>query len=353
MGIQKIQAAIIGGTGYTGIELIRLLSLHPNIQPILITSREQCGKKLCEVHPFLSGMPYAETIFSSLDHKAIGKTCDVAFLAVPHGTGMEIASQLLEQGIKVIDLSADFRLNNPMTYSQWYHLEHKAPHLLSEAVYGIPELNEEFIKRASIVANPGCYPTSIILGLYPAIKHGLIKLENIIIDSKSGTSGAGRNTSTPSLLFCEIQNSFKAYNIGIHRHTPEIEQELSYIAKQPITVTFSPHLLPITRGILSTIYTQLALSISQDEVHRLYMDTWKDQPWIRIVPSEKLPETRNVCGTMFCDIGVVVDIRTQRLIIISAIDNLCRGASGQAIANANLMFNLPITTGLMFCPLLP
>lgn len=352
MKTQKVQAAIIGATGYTGIELIRLIALHPNIQPTVITSRKEYGKKLYEIHPFLSSLPYAETELSPLDPITISRTCDIAFLAVPHGTGMEIASQLIEQGIKVIDLSADFRLNNSTTYTQWYHFEHKAPHLLSNAVYGIPELNEESIKTAQLIANPGCYPTSIILGLLPAIKHRLIKLNSIVIDSKSGTSGAGRNTLTSSFLFCEVQDSFKAYNVGTHRHTPEIEQELSYIAGQPITVTFSPHLLPITRGILSTIYTHLEQPISQDEVYNLYKDTWRNHPWIRIFPPNKLPETRHVRGTMFCDIGLIVDRRTQRLVVISAIDNLCRGASGQAVANANLMFNLPITAGLISCPLL-
>lgn len=350
---QCIRAAIIGITGYTGIELTRLITQHPIITLTVATSRKQYGKKLNEIHSFLTGLPQAELILSSYDPLSIAKNCDVVFLAVPHSSAMSLATELLQYSVKVIDLSADFRLKNPETYASWYTATHIAPELLSEAIYGLPELNEQRIKNARLVANPGCYSTSVILGLYAALINDLIYLDDIIIDTKSGTSGAGRNLSNSSLLFCEVYDSFKAYGFSTHRHTPEIEQELSRIVGKPIVISFNPHLLPINRGILSTIYTRLKKNLSQEELQELYTDTWKEHPWIRVLPLGKLPETRNTRNSMFCDIGLIVDPRTQRFIITSAIDNICRGASGQAIANANIMFGLPMTTGLMSCPTIP
>lgn len=353
MDTQNIRVAIIGVTGYTGIELVSLITTHPNFHLTVATSRSQAGKILSDVHPFLKGLPGTDIIISEPDPITLANNCDLAFLAVPHGLAMELAATLISQHIKVIDLSSDFRLNDATTYTQWYNMNHLSPQLLSEAVYGIPELNEHAIRTANLVANPGCYPTSVILGLFAALKHELVDPHDILIDSKSGVSGAGKKASETSLLFCEVYNSFKAYNVGKHRHTPEIEQQLSIIANMPIVVSFTPHLLPINRGILSTIYTRLKKLISQNKVHHIYTETWKKYPWIRIVPSGTFPETRNVQNTMFCDLSVTIDQRTQRLIIVSAIDNLCRGASGQAIANANLMFGLPMTTGLILHPTIP
>lgn len=349
---QYIKAGLIGVTGYTGMELTRLLATHPNMQLVLASSRSEAGKRLGEHYPFLEGLPGADVIISAPDPTEAAKSCDVVFLAVPHGTAMEMAAALHELGVKVVDLSADFRIHDAEVYESWYKVPHTRKHLLPEAVYGLPELNAERIAKATLIANPGCYPSSAILGLYAALRHGLIHTDDLVIDSKSGTTGAGRKAAVGS-LFCEVSDSFKAYNLGKHRHTPEIEQEISLLAGKPVTLSFNTHLLPINRGILSTMYARLVKPMTLDEVHNIYAETWKDSPWIRVLPKGALPETRNVRGTMFCDIGVVVDPRTNRLIVVSAIDNLCRGASGQAVANANLMLGLSVTTGLMLAPLMP
>ena len=266
--------------------------------------------------------------------------------------GREMAAALLERGLKVVDLSADFRLKNADVYEAWYKVEHTRPDLLPEAVYGLPELYAEDIAGARLVANPGCYPTSIILGLYAALSDSLILPDGIIADSKSGVSGAGRSAKIGS-LYCEVADSFKAYGIGSHRHTPEIEQELSRVAHESLTISFNPHLVPMNRGILSTIYTTLRAPLTQEDAQRIYEETWARSPWIRVLPAGQLPETRNVRGTMFCDMSVLVEPRTNRLIIVSVIDNICRGASGQALANANLMYGLPVDTGLRLCAMMP
>lgn len=347
-----IKAGLIGVTGYTGMELTRLLAGHPGMRLVLASSRSEAGKRLGEHYPFLEGLPGADVIITPPDPAEAAKACDVVFLAVPHGTAMEMASALHAHGVKVVDLSADFRIHDADVYESWYKVPHTRKDLLPEAVYGLPELNAQRIARATLVANPGCYPSSAILGLYAALKHGLIHTDDLVIDAKSGTTGAGRKAAVGS-LFCEVSDSFKAYNLGKHRHTPEIEQEVSLLAGKPVTLSFNTHLLPINRGILSTMYARLVKPMTLDEVHAIFVETWTDSPWIRVAPKGSLPETRNVRGTMFCDIGVVVDPRTQRLIVVSAIDNLCRGASGQAVANANLMLGLPVTTGLMLAPLMP
>jgi len=348
-----IKAGLIGITGYTGMELIRILASHPQIELVYASSRAEHGKTISELYPFFKGLQGGELKISMPDAAVAASLCDLVFLAVPHSKAMVYASSLYEKNIRVIDLSADFRIHDFQIYEQWYDVKHSCKELLDKAVYGLPELYAKDISKARLVANPGCYPSSVILGLYPALKNNLIKPENIVIDSKSGTTGAGRKAAVAT-LFCEVHDSFRAYGLGKHRHTPEIEQELSLIAKQDIIVSFNTHLLPISRGILSTIYTNLQdADLSLDDVHAIYTDTWSDCPWVRVLPKNSLPETRYVRGTMFCDIGLAVDHRTNRLIIVVAIDNLCRGASGQAVANANLMFGLPLTEGLMFAPLMP
>jgi N-acetyl-gamma-glutamyl-phosphate reductase len=270
----------------------------------------------------------------------------VVFLAVPAGTAMEMAGDLLALGVKVVDFSADFRLHNPNTYATWYRREHVRSDLLHQAVYGLPELYAPKIAQTDLVANPGCYPTSVILALHAAIKHDLIHLDDLIIDSKSGTTGAGRKAAIPT-LYCEVADNFRAYGLPAHRHIPEIEQELSLLAQKDVRISFVTHLLPANRGILSTIYTRLKNpEMDAETIRQIYLDTWKDSPWIRILPEGQLPEIRFVRGSMFCDLSLVPDPRTGRLIIISTIDNLCRGASGQALANANLMCGLPVTSGL-------
>ncbi len=347
-----LKAGLVGVTGYTGMELARILASHPSIKLNAATSRQDAGRRLDEVYPFLQGLPGAEVTLMEPDTNVLAKTCDVVFLAVPHGVAMETGADLYDAGARVVDLSADFRLRDAQTYEAWYK-EHTRKAYLAHAVYGLPEIYGDKIRQARLVANPGCYPTASILGLYAALKNGIINTDDIIIDAKSGTTGAGRKAAVGS-LFCEVADSFRPYNIaGKHRHTPEIEQELSVAAGTDVTVSFNPHLLPISRGILATIYTKLAARITQADVQAMYEDFWKDSRWVRVLPAGKLPETRNVRGTMFCDIAVCVDERTGRLIVTSAIDNLCRGASGQAVANANLMFGLPADTGLCFAPLVP
>jgi len=349
---QLIKAGLVGVTGYTGMELARLMTHHSSMELVRATSRSEAGKTLADIYPFLTRLPLGDLVISQPDPADLAAECDVVFLAVPHKTAMEIAAELLNEGVKVVDLSADFRINDKATYEEWYATEHTKPEYLAEAVYGLPELYLDEIMGARLIANPGCYPTSAILGLTPALSAGLISTENIVIDSKSGTSGAGRGAKVGT-LFCEVHDSFKAYGLASHRHTPEIEQEISKVAETDITVSFNTHLLPIDRGILSTMYTTLTGEHTVDDVLDVYMDFYADKPMVRVLPKGQLPETRYVRGTVFCDIGVVVDPRTNRLIVVSAIDNLCRGASGQALMNANLICGLDIDEGLPMAPMMP
>ena len=349
---ETVRVGLVGVTGYTGMELARLLAGHPCMQLTAATSRAEAGQRLGSLYPFLNGLPGADVTLIAPDPDLLAEACDLVFLAVPHTAATEMAAALLERKCKVVDLSADFRLKDAATYEAWYKVEHKRPDLLPEAVYGLPELYADAIAKARLVANPGCYPTSIILGLTAALSDSLIHTDGIIADSKSGVSGAGRSAKIGS-LFCEVADSFKAYGIGSHRHTPEIEQELSRIAHEPLTISFNPHLVPMNRGILSTIYATLKAPLTQADAQRIYEETWARSPWVRVLPTGQLPETRNVRGTMFCDMSVIVEPRTNRLIVVSVIDNICRGASGQAIANANLMCGLPVETGLQLCAMMP
>lgn len=349
--MKQIRAGLVGVTGYTGMELARLLENHPAISLAAVTSRAEAGKMVREIYPFLQEFDTGELIITEPDVAALAKTCDIVFLAVPHGAAMEIAAPLRAEGVPVIDLSADFRLRDTAVFSDWYKTEHTQPGLLREAVYGLIEHYPSEIAAAKLVANPGCYPTVSILSLAPALRHGLIDTDDIVIDAKSGTSGAGRKTEVGS-LYCEVADNFKAYNLTRHRHTPEIEQELSLAAGKNVTLSFNTHLLPVNRGILATVYTKLAKG-DPDAVRAIYEETYTPHPFVRILPKGALPELRNVRGTMFCDISLVYDPRTRRQIIVSAIDNLCRGASGQAIACANLMHGLPVETGLRLTPMVP
>ncbi len=347
-----IRAGLVGVTGYTGMELARLLEGHPCIDLVHVTSRKEAGQRLANIYPFLQGLPSGELIIAAPDVSALAAKCDVIFLAIPHGAAMDMGAALLAAGCRVIDLSADYRLRDVATYEQWYKVPHTQQATLKAAVYGLPELYANAIASARLIANPGCYPTASILALYPALAHALIEVDGIVIDAKSGTTGAGRGANVSS-LFCEVHDTFRAYNLAAHRHTPEIEQELALICNAPLTVSFNTHLLPINRGILATIYTRLATDISLEDAHALYVQAYAKKPFVRVLPLGKLPELRNVRGTMFCDIALVHDPRTRRLILVSAIDNLCRGASGQAIANANIMCGLGAETGLRLAPLVP
>lgn len=344
--MQKARIGLVGISGYAGMEVARILASHPSFTLTMACSRTEAGKRLGDFYPFLRYLPGSQVEISVFNPEEARDKCDIVFLAVPAGTSLRYTPQLLEHGLKVVDFSADFRLCDSEIYSQWYHQEHTCPNELARAVYGLPELYAQKIASASLIANPGCYPTSVILGLYSALKNRLIKTSGIVVDSKSGASGAGRKAVINN-LFCEISDDFKAYGLPTHRHTPEIEQELSRISGENIRLLFTPHLVPMKRGILSTIYTELRdPDLPVEAIHQAYQETWERFPWIRVLPPGVLPQTVQVRGSMFCDIGLVKDPRTNRLIVLSAIDNLCRGASGQAIACANLMSGLPVETGL-------
>ena len=338
-----LKIAIVGASGYTGLELIRLLDRHPQIEISCVTSEQSAGKRISDTFPTLRGR--CDLVLEPLDPTAIAAKADMIFTALPHQAAMKVVPDFLAAGKKVVDLSADYRLHDPEVYAAWYE-PHLNPELLPEAVFGLPELRRDLIKQARLVANPGCYPTSVILGLKPLLENGLIDPATIIADSKSGTSGAGRSAKVDS-LYCEVNDSFKAYGVGgVHRHTPEIEQELSGLAGKPVTITFTPHLVPMDRGILSTIYATPTKAVSTDELVALYADTYQDEPFVRPLPKGQFPSTAFVRGSNFCDIGITLDSRTNRIVVVSAIDNLVKGASGQAIQNMNLVCGFPETTGL-------
>lgn len=348
-----VRAGLVGVTGYTGMELVRLIEGHPAMRLVRVTSRKEAGKPLVAVYPFLQGLPSGDLVITGPDAADLAAACDVVFLAIPHGAAMTTGAELARRGCKVVDLSADFRIRDKAVYEAWYKVEHTEADALAGAVYGLPELYAEQAAGAALVANPGCYPTACILGLYPALKNGIVETDDIVIDAKSGATGAGRGAKTGS-LFCEVHDTFRAYNLGAHRHTPEIEQELSAIAGAPMTVSFNTHLLPVNRGILATIYTKLHdAAMPLDAVRALYTKAYAKHDFVRVLPEGGLPDLRFVRGTMYCDIGLVADPRTGRLLILSAIDNLCRGASGQAVCNANLMCGLPMEAGLRLPPLVP
>lgn len=348
--IDMLKVGIIGASGYTGGELIRILAHHPQVEITAITSRSHEGKKLEEVFPSFVG--WEGPLFTGSDSPEGVQGCDLVFLAVPHGVAMKLAPALISGGQKVIDLGADFRFRNPKVYENWYKLEHGEPKLTQTAVYGLPEIYRQQIREANLVGNPGCYPTSAILGIYPALKQGIVDPEMIIIDSKSGVSGAGRKAELNN-LFPELFGNFKAYGLVSHRHTPEIEQELTRIIGSEVKVSFTPHLLPISRGILSTIHLKLSKTITTKQVNDSYVQFYKGEPFVKIFQEASLPELKGVVGTNCCHIGLRVDERTGSLIIISVIDNMVKGASGQAVQNMNLMFNLPESMGLMQWPVFP
>ena len=344
-----IRVGIYGGSGYTGQELIRLLLAHPEVKVVAATSRRFAGKPVGEVYPALAGR--TDLVYTNDPPEAVAGITDFVFLALPHGVSMEIAPFFVRAGRPVVDLSADFRIRDGATYETWYG-RHTAVEMLDKAVYALPELHREEIRKTRLAANPGCYPTSILLGLAPVLRSGWIDPDSVIVDSKSGVSGAGREPVIGS-LFCEVDGGFKAYKVGNHRHTPEIEQELGLLAGRAMRITFTPHLLPVKRGILSTIYAGLEKDANIDEVIALYRDFYDGEPFVRICRKGQFPNLSSVVGSNLCDIGVTVDKRTGRLIVVSVIDNLIKGASGQAIQNMNLMSDLPETTGLPVVALYP
>jgi N-acetyl-gamma-glutamyl-phosphate reductase len=345
----KIKIAIFGASGYTGQELIRILSGHPQVELVAATSRRYAGVKVAEVFPSLSGL--TQLTYSNATAGEIANLCDVVFLALPHGVSMDIAPVFIGAGKKVIDLSADYRLRDLSTYEKWY-ARHNSADLFGQAIYGLPELYRQEIKKFQLIANPGCYPTSIILGLAPALKNKLLDVSTIIVDSASGVTGAGRDPVVGS-LFCEVDGGFKAYKVGKHRHTPEIEQELNALAGEKFAISFTPHLLPVKRGILSTVYATLIKDITLADLHLLYASAYASEKFVRICPVGTYPNISSVCGSNYCDIGLTVDPRTNRVIIISAIDNLIKGAAGQAVQNMNLICSLSEDSGLQMAPLYP
>jgi N-acetyl-gamma-glutamyl-phosphate reductase len=345
-----LRVAIIGSSGYTGGELARLLCNHPEISITVATSRQYDGQPLSDVYPHLRNR--VDIVCRNHSVEEIAERADFIFCAVPHKTAMNIVPQLINAGKKVVDLSADFRLQDVALYEKWYQ-KHSAPELISQAVYGLPELYREQIQEAHLVANPGCYVTSITLALAPLLKAGCIDITSIIADAKSGTSGAGRAAAVGT-LFCEVTDGFRAYKVGgSHRHLPEIEQNLSQLAGMELAISFTPHLLPISRGILSTVYANLSDDLHSSALHQLYHNMYDKQSFIRILEPGQQPATQYVRGSNYCDIGLEIDVRTNRVIITSAIDNIVKGASGQAIQNMNLMCGFPEETGLEQVPLFP
>ncbi len=344
-----IDVAVIGATGYTGVELVRLLLQHPKIQLKVLTSEKSAGIPFSTVFPAFQGL--CDLTLEAFSIPDVAKKVQFAFLCLPHKASQEAVAGLREKGIKIVDLSADFRLKSAQEYEQWYE-KHAYPELLKEAVYGLPELYREQIKNAKLVANPGCYPTGAALALAPLIQEKMIALDSIILDSKSGVSGAGR-TASVELLFSEVNEGFKAYKVGNHRHTPEIEQTLSNLAGEKLRVSFTPHLIPIDRGILTTAYAKPLKKWKTSELLKLYKNFYKNEAFVRVKPEGSFPNVKDVRTTNFCDIGLHFDERTDRIIVISAIDNLTKGAAGQALQNFNLMNGFEEALGLNLLPHLP
>jgi N-acetyl-gamma-glutamyl-phosphate reductase len=332
-----IKVGILGATGYAGIELVRMLSQHPYAKISSVVSQSFVGQKISNIYPNLRNI--VDNVCEELDAEVISKKCDVVFTALPHGASKTVIPQLIQAGLKVIDLSGDFRYNDISVYEKWYQTKHDHPELLKMAVYGLPELHRDKIAASPLIGNPGCYTTCSILGLAPLLADKVIATDNIIIDAKSGVSGAGRGLAL-DYHFCECTENMKAYKVATHRHTSEIEQELSIIANEEIFISFTPHLVPMKRGIISTIYANLKQEYETAELLNIYKNYYKDEFFIRIYDEGQLPETNHVTGSNFVDIGLVVDTRLNRVVIVSVIDNLIKGAAGQAIQNMNIMFGL-------------
>lgn len=343
-----IKVGIVGGTGYTGVELLRLLAQHPEVSVEAITSRSEAGVKVCDMYPNLRGH-YDTLTFSEPDARALG-ALDAVFFATPHGVAHALAGELLEGGTRVIDLSADFRLRDADEWSRWYGQPHGAPALLDEAVYGLPEMHREKIKHARLIAVPGCYPTAVQLGYLPLLEAGLIDPTRLIADCKSGVTGAGRGAKVPSLL-AEASESFKAYGASGHRHLPEIRQGLNDMQASPVGLTFVPHLTPMIRGIHATLYS--TLTAGAEDLQALFEKRYQDEPFVDVLPAGSHPETRSVKGNNTCRIAVHRPQGGDTVVVLSVIDNLVKGASGQAIQNLNLMFGFDEKLGLDAPALMP
>lgn len=341
-----INVGIVGGTGYTGVELLRILSQHPEVNLKTITSRNEAGMDVADLFTNLRGHTILK--FSDPSNAELEK-CDLVFFATPNGIAMQQASELLNAGVKVIDLAADFRIKNVTEWEKWYGMPHTSPELVTEAIYGLPEINRDQIRNARLIANPGCYPTAVQLGFIPLIEAGIVDSDNLIADVKSGVSGAGRKAEVHT-LFAEAADNFKAYSVPGHRHLPEIKQGLSNVAGKPIGLTFVPHLTPMIRGIHATLYAKLSQDI---DLQSLYEERYTDEPFVDILPAGKHPETRSVRSSNICRIAVHRPQNGDIVVVLSVTDNLVKGAAGQATQNMNLMYGLPETLGVDHAPLLP
>ncbi len=340
MSGKNLKAGIVGATGYTGVELLRLLVGHEQVEIHVVTSNAEKDQYVTDVFPSLSG--YLDLKFCEHDSPAL-QECDVVFFATPHATSMYTIPELLNAGIKIVDLSADFRLQDADVWEHWYGVKHAAPELLDTAVYGLPEINRQQIAEANLVANPGCYPTAVSLGLLPLLENNLVDLNSLIADAKSGVSGAGRKAAMGS-LFSEASETFKAYGVSGHRHLPEICQTLSRCSGQTVDLTFVPHLVPMVRGIFATLYAHL--NQGDIDITQLYTSRYLDEPFVNVLPAGSQPDTRSVRGTNMCRIAVNQQQSGEQLIILSVIDNLVKGAAGQAIQNMNIMFGIDEVAGL-------
>lgn len=341
-----IKVGIVGGTGYTGVELLRLLALHPDVELVAITSRGEAGTPVADMFPSLRGrvpLQFVDPKDAALDG------CDVVFFATPNGIAMQQARPLLDAGVRVIDLAADFRIKDIAVWEKWYGMSHAAPELVAEAVYGLPEVNREAIRKARLVANPGCYPTAAQLGLLPLIEAGCVELDHLVADCKSGVSGAGRKAET-HILFAEASDNFKAYGVAGHRHLPEIRQGLARAAGREVGLTFVPHLTPMIRGIHATLYARVT---REEDFQSLYERRYAGEPFVDVMPAKSLPDTRSVRASNTCRIAVHRPQGGDTLVVLSVIDNLTKGAAGQAVQNMNLMFGLDECTALSHVPVLP
>lgn len=346
MQTQKIKIGIVGGTGYTGVELLRLLATHPQAQLHCITSRGEAGQPVSDLFPSLRG--YVDLAFTDPAQANLA-ACDLVFFATPNGIAMQQARALLESGVRLIDLAADFRIQEVAAWEQWYGMSHACPDLVAEAVYGLPEVNRERIRSARLVANPGCYPTAVQLGFLPLLEAGVVDVTHLIADAKSGVSGAGRKAETP-ILFAEAGDNFKAYGVAGHRHLPEISQGLAAMSGQKVGLTFVPHLTPLIRGIHATLYARL---LKEADLQALFQQRYQNERFVDLLPTGAHPETRSVRGSNQCRIAVHRPQGGDIVVVLSVIDNLVKGAAGQAVQNMNIMFGLPEATGLALVPLLP
>ena len=344
-----INVGIVGSTGYGGCELVRFLLTHPNVNIEWVSSRTYSDQEYSDVY---------KSYFTLLDQKCVDEdiekyldNVDVVFFATPQGVCAKMVNENVLKKVKVIDLSADYRIKDVETYESWYGIKHASPEFIQEAVYGLCEINREDVKNARLIANPGCYPTCSILSIYPLAKAGLIDMDTLIIDAKSGTSGAGRGAKVQN-LYCEVNESIKAYGVASHRHTPEIEEQLGYASSSKVLLNFTPHLIPMNRGILITAYAKLKEGVSEEEVKKAY-DIYKDEYFVRVLDKDVVPQTRWVEGSNFADVNFKIDPRTNRIVMMGAIDNMVKGAAGQAIQNMNLLFGLPENTGLKQIPMFP